>query len=174
MALVLEGDQSIASVARILGVGDANLGNWVRQARIDRGDWPTLTIAERAELVALRRENARLPMARDLLKRAAAFWPARVLTVPSLAASATRVMGPAPSAQTVRIIAQFASNERHGACEGAAGAGCEPPFGGAAEAGVLEPPLGVATAIGLARRRSHRWLGTARRNGGRVVFGDGS
>ena len=106
VALALEGDQSIASVARVLGVGDANLGNWVRQARIDRGDWPTSPIAERAELVALRRENARLPMARDLLKRAAAFWPARVLTVPSLAASATRVMGPAPSAQTVRIIAQ--------------------------------------------------------------------
>ena len=105
VALVLDGDQSIASVARILGVGDANLGNWVRQARIERGDWPRSTIAERAELVALRRENARLPMARDLLKRATAFWSARVLTVPSLAASATRVMGPAPSAQTVRIIA---------------------------------------------------------------------
>ncbi len=33
-----------------------------------------MTITERAELVELRRENARLRMERDLLKRATAFW----------------------------------------------------------------------------------------------------
>ena len=74
VALVLDGDQSVASVARDLGIGETNLGNWVRQARVDRGDKPGLTTAERAELVRLRRENARLVMERDLLKRATAFW----------------------------------------------------------------------------------------------------
>ena len=96
MALVLDGDRPIASMARDLGVGEANLGNRVRQARIDRGDRPELTTAERAESVRLRRENAWLRMERDLLKRATVFWPARVLTAPPLAASARRAMGPRP------------------------------------------------------------------------------
>jgi transposase len=33
-----------------------------------------VTTSERQELVELRRENARLRMERDLLKRAPAFW----------------------------------------------------------------------------------------------------
>ena len=74
VALVLDGDRSIASVARDLGIGETNLGNWVRQARIDRGERPGLTTGERAELVRLRRENAQLRVERDLLKRATAFW----------------------------------------------------------------------------------------------------
>ena len=73
-ALVLDGEQSIAQVARDLGIGETNLGNWVRQARIDRGDKPGLTTEERTELVRLRRENKQLRMERELLKRATAFW----------------------------------------------------------------------------------------------------
>ncbi|MCY3786853.1 MAG: transposase [bacterium] len=73
MALVLDGDRSVASVARDLGIGETNLGNWVRRARVDRGEKPGLTTSERAELARLRRENARLGMERELLKRATAF-----------------------------------------------------------------------------------------------------
>ncbi len=39
-----------ALVARDLGIRETNLGNWVRQARIDRGEKPGLTTEERAEL----------------------------------------------------------------------------------------------------------------------------
>ena len=74
VALILDGDRSIASVARDLGIGETNLGNWVRQARIDRGERPGLTTSERAELVELRREVRTLPMERELLKRATALW----------------------------------------------------------------------------------------------------
>ena len=74
VALVLDEGRSIASVARALGIGESNLGNWVRQARIDRGEREGLTTSERAELARLRRENAQLRMERDLLKRATAFW----------------------------------------------------------------------------------------------------
>jgi len=74
VALVLEEDRSIADVARSLGIGETNLGNWVRQARIDRGEREGLTTSERAELVELRREVSRLRMERELLKRATAFW----------------------------------------------------------------------------------------------------
>ena len=74
VALVIDEGRAIAEVAKSLGIGETNLGNWVRQARIDRGERAGLSTSERAELVELRRENARLRMERDLLKRATAFW----------------------------------------------------------------------------------------------------
>lgn len=74
VAMVLDDDNRIVDVARRLGVGEGTLGNWVRQERIDRGERAGLTTSERAELAELRKENARLRMERDLLKRATAFW----------------------------------------------------------------------------------------------------
>jgi transposase len=64
----------IAEIARELGIYDATLGNWVRQDRIDRGEQEGLSSDERARLGDLERENARLRMERDLLKRTVAFW----------------------------------------------------------------------------------------------------
>ena len=74
VSLVLDEGRSIASLARSLGIGATNLGNWVRQARIDRGERDGVTTSERAELAELRRENFRLRQERELLKRATAFW----------------------------------------------------------------------------------------------------
>ncbi len=72
--IVRSSDKSIAEVARELGVYDSSLGNWVRQDRIDRGEREGLSSDERARLGELERENARLRMERELLKRAVAFW----------------------------------------------------------------------------------------------------
>ncbi len=74
VAMVLDDGNKIVDVADRLGVGEGTLGNWVRQSRIDRGERAGMTTTERAELAELRRENARLRMERDLLKRATAFW----------------------------------------------------------------------------------------------------
>ena len=74
VSLVLDEGRAVASVARSLGIGATNLGNWVRQARIDRGERDGVTTSERAELAELRRENFRLRQERELLKRATAFW----------------------------------------------------------------------------------------------------
>ena len=74
VAMVLDEGRRIIDVANALGIGDGTLGNWVKQARIDRGEKQGLTTSERQELSELRRENARLRMERDLLKRATAFW----------------------------------------------------------------------------------------------------
>jgi len=74
VAMVLDDDRRIIDVAQALGVGEGTLGNWVRLERIERGERAGLTRDERAELAELRKENARLRMERDLLKRATAFW----------------------------------------------------------------------------------------------------
>jgi transposase len=72
--LVRATGRPIAVVARELGIYDSTLGNWVRQDRIDRGEAAGLTTEERVRLRDLERENARLRMERDLLKRTVAFW----------------------------------------------------------------------------------------------------
>ena len=71
--IVRSSGKSIAEVARELGIYDSSLGIWVRQDQIDRGE-RELTSDEQQELAELRRENARLRMERELLKRAVAFW----------------------------------------------------------------------------------------------------
>ena len=72
--LVRSTGRPIAEIARELGIYDSTLGNWVRQDRIDRGEQEGLSSEERARLQDLERENARLRMERDLLKRTVAFW----------------------------------------------------------------------------------------------------
>jgi len=72
--IVRTSGKPIALVARELGIYDSTLGNWIKQDRIDRGEREGLTSDERAELSELRRDNARLRMERELLKRAVAFW----------------------------------------------------------------------------------------------------
>jgi len=72
--IVRSSDRSIAEVARELGIYDSSLGNWVRQDQINRGEREGLSSDEKARLGELERENARLRMERELLKRAVAFW----------------------------------------------------------------------------------------------------
>ncbi len=74
VAMVLDDGRKIVDVAEAIGVGEGTLGNWVRLERIERGERAGLTKDDRAEIVELRKENARLRMERDLLKRATAFW----------------------------------------------------------------------------------------------------
>ena len=72
--IVNSSDKPIAQVARELGIYDSTLGSWVKQDEINRGEREGLTSGERARLSVLERENARLRMERELLKRAVAFW----------------------------------------------------------------------------------------------------
>jgi transposase-like protein len=72
--IVNSSDKSIAQVARELGIYDSTLGSWVKQDEIDRGVRDGVSTSEREEVTELRRENARLRMERELLKRAVAFW----------------------------------------------------------------------------------------------------
>ena len=70
------GDRTLAQVAKDLGLGNATLWAWVRQAEVDagKGEPEELTTTEREELKRLRRENARLREEREILKKATAFF----------------------------------------------------------------------------------------------------
>jgi transposase-like protein len=74
--LVGSSGRGIGGIARELGLGETALRRWVQQAEIDAGRGPTgaLTTSEREELGHLRRENQRLRMEREILKKATAFF----------------------------------------------------------------------------------------------------
>ena len=72
--LVRTTGRPIAEIARELGIYDSTLGNWVRQDRINRGEQDGLSTDDRARRRELERENTKLRMERDLLKRTVAFW----------------------------------------------------------------------------------------------------
>ena len=67
-------EKPIARIADDLGISDATLHGWLKQADIDEGRTDGLTTDEHAELVQLRRTNRVLSMENEILKRAAAFF----------------------------------------------------------------------------------------------------
>ena len=68
-------ERPTAHIAAELGISDATLHNWLKQADIDEGRRDDgLTTEERAELVRLRRANRTLAMENEILKRAAAYF----------------------------------------------------------------------------------------------------
>ncbi len=70
------GDRTVTQVAGDLDLTETALREWVKRADIDAGNGPpgALTSDERAELAQLRRDNKRLQMEREILKKAAAFF----------------------------------------------------------------------------------------------------
>jgi transposase len=73
--LVFESGRPIAHVARDLGVHKEALRTWVRKERADRGERrDLLTSEEREELKRLRKENAELRRANEILKAASVFF----------------------------------------------------------------------------------------------------
>ena len=66
---------AICAVAGKLGVGaPETVRTWVRRAEVDAGKRPGLTSAEAEELKRLKRENAELRRANEILKAASAFF----------------------------------------------------------------------------------------------------
>ena len=70
---------AICAVASRLGIGSAEtLRKWVRQAEVDAGTRPGVTTEESAEMRRLKRENAELRRANEILKAASAFFAAEL------------------------------------------------------------------------------------------------
>jgi transposase len=70
--------EAICSVADKLGPKAETVRLWVRRAEVDQGRRPGVTSEELAELKRLRRENAELRRANDILKAAAHFFGAEL------------------------------------------------------------------------------------------------
>jgi len=70
--LVQVGGKPISQVAKELDLTQSALRNWVEQARHEKAGG--LSADERQELIRLRKENKRLAMEREILKKAAAFF----------------------------------------------------------------------------------------------------
>ena len=70
---------AITAVASKLGVGSAEtLRKWVRRAEVDAGQRPGVSSEERAEIRQLKRENAELRRANEILKAASIFFAAEL------------------------------------------------------------------------------------------------
>ena len=70
--------QAIASVAAKIGASTETVRKWVRQSEVDAGDRRGVTTNESEELKRLRRENAELRRANEILKTASAFFAAEL------------------------------------------------------------------------------------------------
>jgi transposase len=72
--LVNQQGYTIAAAAKSLGIDAANVRGWVERHSSEPGVAPAGDGAVAAELARLRKENARLTIERDILKKAAAFF----------------------------------------------------------------------------------------------------
>jgi transposase len=65
---------TVAEVAADFGISVESVKRWKHQADIDEGMRDGLSSAEQAEVVRLRRDNRRLEMENEILRRATAFF----------------------------------------------------------------------------------------------------
>jgi transposase len=70
---------ALKAVAEKLGIGSTEtLRKWVRQDQVDSGQRPGTTSEESAQVKALKKENAELERANEILKAAAHFFAAEL------------------------------------------------------------------------------------------------
>jgi transposase len=69
---------AITSVATKLGMTAETVRKWVRRSQVDSGSRSGTTSEESAELRRLRRENAELRRANEILKAASTFFAAQL------------------------------------------------------------------------------------------------
>jgi len=81
--LVRESGKTRVQIARDLGISEASLYMWLKQADFDHGRRSDgLTTDEREELRRLRHENRILRQERDILKKSAAFFAKETRSAP--------------------------------------------------------------------------------------------
>jgi transposase len=67
-------EKPVRLVAKDLGISESCLRNWLAQADTDDGKREGLTSDERTELAALRKDERRLEVENEILRRAAAYF----------------------------------------------------------------------------------------------------
>ena len=73
---LVRGGQSVAAVAKVLGISEQTLHNWLKADQEGRlvGAGTKPVSAEQMEIARLRAELARVKMERDILKKATAYF----------------------------------------------------------------------------------------------------
>lgn len=71
--------QAMTAVAQMLGIGSPEtIRTWIRREQVDAGDRPGVTTQAADEIKRLKRENAELRRANEILKAASAFFAAEL------------------------------------------------------------------------------------------------
>ena len=70
--------EAIKSVSSKLGVSEESVRRWRRKSQVDAGERPGMSTTEHAEVRRLKRENAELRRANEILKSASAFFAAEL------------------------------------------------------------------------------------------------
>jgi transposase len=74
VSVARRGGLTLNEVAADFDIAPESVRRWMKQADIDDGIKDGLTSAEQAEVVRLRRENRRLEMEVEILRRATAYF----------------------------------------------------------------------------------------------------
>ena len=70
---------AMTAVAQMLGIGSPEtIRTWIRRNQVDAGERPGVTTEASEEIKRLRRENAELRRANEILKAASAFFVAEL------------------------------------------------------------------------------------------------
>lgn len=80
---LVQSGRGAKELAREFQVAEQTIRNWAKQAALDTGQRTDgLTTEERAELRQLRKENRRLKLEREILKKAAVWFARETHTIP--------------------------------------------------------------------------------------------
>ena len=77
--LAAESDQSVAQTAKDLGIHETTLYGWVKQYQPKKTSSSKASLDVNEENKRLKRENTRLKIERDILKKAAAYFAKDIL-----------------------------------------------------------------------------------------------
>ena len=91
--------QAMTAVAGMLGIGSPEtIRTWIRRQQVDAGDRPGVTTDAAVEIKRLKRENAELRRANEILKAASAFFAAELDRPHKRQSSSSTSTGSAPTA----------------------------------------------------------------------------
>ena len=74
VALVTEQGYSVVDAARAVDTSDKNIRRWLKEPKHNQKASSSLCSDEKTELMRLRKENKRLRMEKEILKKASAFF----------------------------------------------------------------------------------------------------
>ena len=73
VAVARKGEAPLTQIAKVFGISEACVHNWLKKADIEDGRRPGVTVAESVELRELKKRNRLLEQENEVLRKAAAY-----------------------------------------------------------------------------------------------------